>query len=74
VAPKIDRVQYRESLDQLTEIFTRMIVRAEELSTRRCPYRNRRDQCTAAFGCRNKGKPPAAGERPVCAGDGQLDY
>jgi hypothetical protein len=70
---KIDPAEYRESLDRLTAIFTRMIVRAEELSTRRCPYRNRHDACTAAFGCRNQSRPRAA-EPPVCAGDGQLDY
>ncbi len=70
---KIDPAEYRESLDQLTQIFTRMIVRVEELSTRRCPYRNRHDDCTAAFGCRNQSRPRAGG-LPACAGDGQLDY
>ena len=28
---------------------------------RRCPYKNRRDHCTAKFGCRNQRPPPSAG-------------
>jgi hypothetical protein len=74
VAPEIDLAEYNKSLGHLTEILTRMIVRAEELSTRRCPYRNRHDGCTAAFGCRNQVRPLTPGEPAVCAGDGELDY
>ncbi|MCY4374995.1 MAG: ASKHA domain-containing protein [Spirochaetaceae bacterium] len=52
-------------------------------ATWRCPYKDRRDRCTAAFGCRNQ-RHPAAGDRRfepgpeqprfLCAGDDKLDY
>ncbi len=70
----IDQHEYQKRLDRLTEILTGIAAHADELSTRRCPYKNRLDQCTAKFGCRNKRKPKQAGELPVCAGDDKLDY
>jgi len=71
---KIDPEQYQESLNRLTELFASMVVHADELSKCRCPYKNRLNQCTASFGCRNKRKSPDAGSLPICAGDDQLDY
>ena len=71
---KIDQHEYQKRLDRLTEILTGIAARADELSLRRCPYKNRLDQCTAQFGCRNKRKPKQAGELPVCASDDKLDY
>ena len=71
---KIDEREYRERLEQITDLFSRMIQRAGELSTERCPYKNRLDQCTAKFGCRNQGKPPTKGGLLVCTGDDKLDY
>ncbi len=71
---KIDEREYRERLEQITDLFSRMIQRADELSTERCPYKNRLDQCTAKFGCRNQGKPPTKGGLLVCTGDDKLDY
>ena len=71
---KIDPAEYQKRLDRITEIFTGLVVHAGELSTMRCPYKDRFDCCTASFGCRNKRKPRAAGELPVCAGDDKLDY
>lgn len=71
--PSIDPAEYRKHLDHLTSTIARMVVRAEELSTRRCPYRNRFDECTAMLACRNKRR-AAASNVPVCGGDGQLDY
>ena len=71
---KIDEREYRQRLEQITDLFSRMIQRAGELSTERCPYKNRLDQCTAKFGCRNQGKPPAKGGLLVCTGDDKLDY
>ncbi|MFN7993686.1 MAG: hypothetical protein U0Q18_08805 [Bryobacteraceae bacterium] len=68
----VDPAECRERFDQLTQVLARIVLRAEEASTRRCPYRNRHDQCTASFGCRNKRK--CAGGLPVCAGDQFLTY
>ena len=71
---RIDREEYQKRLDQIGEIFSQMMRRADELSTKRCPYKDRLDQCTAKFGCRNQRKPPAADRLPLCAGDDKLDY
>ncbi len=71
---KIDEREYRERLEQITDLFSRMIQRAGELSTERCPYKNHLDQCTAKFVCRNQGKPPTKGGLLVCTGDDKLDY
>jgi len=48
----IDPAEYQSSLRQLTDIWARMIRRAEELSTGRRPYRDRTERCAAGFGCR----------------------
>jgi hypothetical protein len=72
--PKIDPEEYQKRLDRMTEIFAGMVIHADELSRSRCPYKNRFDRCTANFGCRNKGRAPAAGELPVCKSDDKLDY
>jgi hypothetical protein len=71
---RIDPKEYQERLDRITELFAQIAVHADELSRMRCPYKNRLGCCTAQFGCRNKRKPRAAGELPVCAGDDKLDY
>ncbi len=71
---KIDPAEYQKVLDRLTEILGNIIVHADEVSTKRCPYKNRFDQCTAHFGCRNKRKAKTLGGPPVCAGDDKLDY
>jgi len=71
---KIDPQEYQKRLDRLTEILAGIAAHADEVSLRRCPYKNRLDQCTAQFGCRNKRKPQVAGGLPVCAGDDKLDY
>ena len=71
---KIDRAEYQKRLDQLSEILNGIAQHAAEVSTSRCPYKDRLDRCTAKFGCRNKRKPLAPGELPVCASDDKLDY
>ena len=71
---KIDPAEYQKRLDRLTEIFSGIVTHADELSKARCPYKNRLDQCTAQFGCRNKRKAKAEGALPACAGDDKLDY
>lgn len=71
---KIDSLEYRKVLDRLTAILSDIAVHADDVSTRRCPYKNRFDQCTAHFGCRNKRKSKVSGGPPVCVGDDKLDY
>jgi len=71
---KISPEEYQQRLDKISELFAYMVAHADELSTMRCPYKNRFDQCTAQFGCRNKRKPLAPGQLPVCASDDKLDY
>ncbi len=71
---KIDKHEYQKRLDRIFEIFSGMMQRADELSSLRCPYKSRFDQCTAKFGCRNQGKPAVEGGLFRCVGDDKLDY
>ena len=66
--------QLQQRLDQIGELFASIVTHADHQSLWRCPYKNRFDQCTAQFGCRNKRKPSLPGELPICAGDDKLDY
>lgn len=70
----IDPAEYQKRVDRMSELFSSMIDTATEQSTRRCPYKNRHDQCTAEFGCRNQRKPAVEGEPMDCASDDRLDY
>ena len=47
---------------------------ANDLSTRRCPYANAKDRCTAGFGCRNQDRSDVSQELPLCTGIDDLDY
>ncbi len=71
---KIDKDEYQKRLDKITELFSGMMTHADEQSTYRCPYKNRFDQCTAKFGCRNQRKPPVKGDLLLCGGDDKIDY
>lgn len=71
---KIDPQGYQKCLNRLTEVLSEIVAHADEVSLTRCPYKDRFNQCTAQFGCRNKRKPREAGGLPVCAGDDKLDY
>lgn len=70
---KIDKVEYEKRLNKITQIFEDLVVHADEQSTYRCPYKNRFDQCTAKFGCRNQRKIDE-GTGLLCVGDDKLDY
>lgn len=70
----VNKEEIRKRLDQITQLFAAIVSHADQQSTWRCPYKNRFRQCTAQFGCRNKRKPLAPSELPVCAGDDKLDY
>ena len=71
---KIDKAEYQKRLDKITELYSSMMIHAEEQSTYRCPYKDRFDQCTAKFGCRNQHKSRSPGGLLVCGGDDKLDY
>ena len=71
---KIVKEEYQKRLDKITELFSDMVRHADELSRHRCPYRNRLDECTAKFGCRNQRKPSGEAKLLICAGDDKLDY
>ena len=71
---KIDKAEYQKRLDRISSIFADMMRHADKQSAERCPYKNRFDQCTAQFGCRNQRKSDVAGEPFLCVGDDKLDY
>ena len=67
-----DRDELRKRLDRITEIFGEMVGHAETQAKTRCPYRDRRDRCTAHIRCRSQ---LAAGDGlPACTHDGSFDY
>ncbi len=69
-----DKEELQERLGQIAELFAGMVAHADHQATWRCPYKNRFDECTAGFGCRNKRKPASKGKLPLCGGDATLDY
>jgi hypothetical protein len=71
---QIDAAAWQERLDRMSELLGSMIAVATEQATHRCPYKNRFDQCTAQFGCRNQRRPRGPGELKVCGGDDNIDY
>lgn len=71
---KIAVEEYQKRVDKITKLFANMVDHADEQASYRCPYKNRFDQCTAKFGCRNQRKPRDKGELMVCGGDDKLDY
>ncbi len=71
---KISREDYQKRLDRLTEIFADIVSHADEQATHRCPYRDARDRCTAAFSCANQIAAVEKGEPATCGHDGTFDY
>lgn len=71
---QVDPAAVRESFERLSGIFAEMMVTVAEVSTRRCPYKDRAGHCTAKFGCRNQRRPTEPGGLRVCGGDDKLDY
>ena len=57
----MNREEYQKRLDKISELFSSMVNHANEQSAYRCPYKNRFDQCTAKFGCRNQRRPSKEG-------------
>ena len=71
---KIEKEEIQKRLDRITEIFTEIVAHADVQTADRCPYKNRYNECTAVFGCRNQRKPRLGGELKMCGGDDKLDY
>ena len=71
---KISQEDYQQRLDRLTEIFGDIVSHADEQATHRCPYRDARDRCTAAFSCGNQIPAAEKGEPATCGHDGTFDY
>ncbi len=74
VSQPVDKERYRASMARLYGIFKEMSETVNEVSTRRCPYKNTNDRCTANFGCRNQLRDKPPGELPLCTGSDHLDY
>ena len=72
--PRINPDSYRRSLDRLSEIFAGMVERADDVSKFRCPYRDRRDHCTAKFKCRNQSDSVGRSLKIICEHNGSFDY
>ena len=72
--PKISQQDYQKRLDRLTEIFSDIVSHADARATQRCPYRDARDRCTAAFSCANQIAAAAKDEPATCGHDGTFDY
>ena len=71
---RIDKAEYEKRLDRINELFTEMANHAVEQSRHRCPYKNRHNQCTAHFACRNQRQPGTPADLLDCASDDRLDY
>ncbi|HCN10364.1 MAG TPA: hypothetical protein DIT01_20745 [Lentisphaeria bacterium] len=74
VMEKIDPEEYQKRLDRITAIFSDIVEQSDVQATRRCPYRDRLDRCTAKFGCQNQRKPLEKGGLRQCGGDDKIDY
>jgi hypothetical protein len=70
----IDPEAARRSFDRLSAIFGEMMITVADVSTHRCPYKDKTDRCTAKFGCRNQRRPSEPGGLRICGGDDRLDY
>ena len=70
-----DPASARASMRRLMDIYREISQVADELSVRRCPYKDAKARCTAKFDCRNQHfNPDRPGERAVCTGSDLLDY
>ena len=70
----IDPKEYQKRLDKLTSMLGDIVRHADIQAQSRCPYKNRHDECTAQFGCRNQRKTEEREGALLCVGDDKLDY
>ena len=75
---RIDHVEYEKRLDHLGSILKGIAAHADVQAATRCPYKNRFDECTAKFGCRNQRRNDrqtrSSQPLPLCACEDGLDY
>jgi hypothetical protein len=63
-----------KSRDALMEILGDIAGHADQQASERCPYRNKHDQCTAKFSCRNQRPTEPDPAVQLCGHDGPFDY
>ena len=71
---EVDAAAWERRRERLSTILSAMADHAMVQASFRCPYKNRHDECTAKFGCRNQRRPRSGGELLTCGGDDKLDY
>ena len=67
------QIKHNASLERLADIMNPIAKHADVQAMFRCPYKNRLDECTAKFGCRNQ-RTQATDELMICVGDDKIDY
>ena len=65
-------IEERQQLAE--ELAADMANHATTQSLMRCPYKNRFNECTAQFGCRNQNRDVPAGQLYICTSSDNLDY
>ena len=70
----LDVYKVRQSLEYLYQIYSDMSFNADEISKKRCPYKNAQSRCTANFDCKNQFFPEKEQDSPICTGSDLLDY
>ncbi len=73
-AGQVDAAAWERRRERLSAILSAMADHAMVQATFRCPYKNRHDECTAKFGCRNQRPARRGGSLQTCGGDDKLDY
>ena len=71
---RVDDAAWERRRERLSTILSAMADHAMVQATFRCPYKNRHDECTAKFGCRNQRRPRPGGSLLTCGSDDKLDY
>ena len=71
---RVDTAAWERRRERLSVILSAMADHAMVQATFRCPYKNRHDECTAKFGCRNQRPPRPDRNLLTCGGDDKLDY
>ena len=71
---KLDKDKYISSVKRLDDIMRGISQTVSDVSSKRCPYRNAQDRCTAKFGCRNQNRNVQSDELFICLDDQKLDY
>jgi len=69
----VDKERLKASMERLFDIYRKIGEVATQVSTWRCPYKDRNDRCTAKFGCHHQAR-ETPDELPLCTGSDKLDY